>query len=61
MLVQPKVVYLYADPDLENRSAGQKVMLRIGTDSSLRVRAVLKKIRAELQRYDARHPIAAGD
>ncbi len=30
-LVQPKVLYEYADTDLEQRSAGQKVMLRMGT------------------------------
>lgn len=59
MLVQPKVVYLYADSSLENRSAGQKIMLRMGADSSLRVKAVLKKIRAELQRYDTTHQTAS--
>ena len=29
-LVQPKVLYEFADADLEERSAGQKIMLRMG-------------------------------
>lgn len=54
-LVQPKVLYRYADPELENRSAGQKVMLRMGPDNSARVKTVLNKVRAELLRYGAPH------
>jgi hypothetical protein len=50
-LLQPKVLYRYADPDLENRSAGQKIMMRIGTANAARVGAVLRKVRAELVRY----------
>lgn len=55
LLVQPKVMYRYADPDIESRSAGQKIMLRMGSDNSTRVKAVLTKVRAELKRYDAKH------
>ncbi|HWV19110.1 MAG TPA: DUF3014 domain-containing protein [Rhodocyclaceae bacterium] len=55
MLVQPKVMYRFADPDMENRSAGQKIMLRMGADNSTRVKTVLTKVRAELKRYDTKH------
>lgn len=50
-LVQPKVLYRYADPDMENRSAGQKIMLRMGPAHMARVKAVLGQVRAELVRY----------
>lgn len=50
-LLQPKVLYRYADPDLENRSAGQKIMMRMGTANAARVSAVLREVRAELVRY----------
>lgn len=47
-LVRPKVLYQFADPDLEGRSAGQKVMLRMGADNAARVKAKLREIRREL-------------
>ena len=47
-LEQPKVLYQYADPDLEQRSAGQKVMMRMGADNARRVKAKLREIRREL-------------
>jgi hypothetical protein len=47
-LVQPKVFYQYADPALESRSAGQKIMMRIGAANAEKVKAKLKEIRAEL-------------
>jgi hypothetical protein len=51
-LVQPKVLYQYADPDLERRSAGQKIMMRMGAANAAVVRAKLREIRAELLRSD---------
>lgn len=45
-LVQPKVLYEFADPDLEALSAGQKAMLRIGPTNAARVKAKLNAIRA---------------
>jgi hypothetical protein len=45
-LVQPKVFYQYADPDLESRSAGQKIMMRMGPDNAARIKAKLREIRA---------------
>ena len=44
--------YLYADPDLEARSAGQKILLRMGLENNRRVKAVLSKVREELIRPD---------
>ena len=49
-LVRPKVLYQFADPDLESRSAGQKVLLRMGLANAARVKAKLREIRAELIR-----------
>jgi hypothetical protein len=51
-LVQPRVLYEYANPDLEARSAGQKAMLRLGPDNARHVKAKLKEIRAALVRTD---------
>jgi hypothetical protein len=47
-LVQPKVMVQFADPALEERSAGQKIMLRIGLDNELRLKAKLREIRKAL-------------
>jgi hypothetical protein len=47
-LVRPKVLYQFADPELESRSAGQKVMLRMGAENAARVKAKLREIRREL-------------
>ena len=51
-LVQPKVFYLYADPDLESRSAGQKIMMRVGAENAARVKAKLRELRGELTRSE---------
>jgi hypothetical protein len=45
-LAQPKVLYTFADPELENLSEGQKVLLRMGPDNAARVKAKLREIRA---------------
>ena len=47
-LTQSKVLYEFADPDLEGRSAGQKMMVRIGLDNERRVKAKLRDIRKAL-------------
>jgi hypothetical protein len=47
-LAQPKVLYLYDDPALEARSAGQKLMMRMGPDNAAKVKAKLREIRREL-------------
>ncbi|HEX6321710.1 MAG TPA: DUF3014 domain-containing protein [Burkholderiales bacterium] len=47
-LVQPKVLYEFADEDLQKRSSGQKIMMRMGADNARRVKAKLREIRREL-------------
>jgi hypothetical protein len=49
-LVRPKVFYLYADPELEKRSAGQKMLMRMGAENAGRIKAKLREIRAEIAR-----------
>ena len=49
-LAQPKVLYKFADPALEKRSAGQKIMLRMGADNRARAKRLLTAIRSELLR-----------
>jgi hypothetical protein len=44
-LVQPKVLYRFADPELEQLSAGQKIMLRMGPENAAKVKAKLREIR----------------
>lgn len=47
-LVQPRVLYEYADPALRALSAGQKVMIRVGPDNADRLKALLRRWRAQL-------------
>ena len=47
-LTQPKVLYEYADPDLERRSGGQKLMMRIGSNNARIVKAKLMQFRREV-------------
>jgi hypothetical protein len=48
LLSQPRVLYEFADPKLESLSAGQKILLRIGRDSALKMKAKLREIRQAL-------------
>jgi Protein of unknown function (DUF3014) len=47
-LTQPKVLYAYADPELEALSAGQKIMLRMGNENAARAKAKLRELRRAL-------------
>jgi hypothetical protein len=47
-LVRPKVLYLFADPALEELSSGQKIMIRMGVENAVRVKARLREFRKEL-------------
>jgi len=47
-LVQPHVLYEFADPALEALSSGQKLLLRMGNDNAARVRAVLEELRIRI-------------
>jgi len=49
-LARPKVLYEFADPDLQACSAGQKILMRMGQDNELRVKAKLREIRQEIAR-----------
>jgi hypothetical protein len=45
-LARPKVFWEFADPELEARSAGQKLLLRIGADNAAVVERKLRELRA---------------
>jgi hypothetical protein len=47
-LVQPSVLFKYADPQLESLSSGQKVLLRMGPENESAVKAKLRELRAAL-------------
>ncbi len=47
-LVQPSVVFRYADERLEKLSAGQKLLLRMGPTNAAVIKAKLREIRSEL-------------
>ena len=52
-LVQPKVLYDYADPALADLSAGQKILLRMGPENEARVKAKLRELKRALSRGNA--------
>src|SRR5262249_50512589 len=47
-LVVTHVLYEYADPQLEDLSAGQKALVRIGPANEAKVKAKLRELRAEI-------------
>jgi hypothetical protein len=47
-LTQPKVLYEFADPALKDLSAGQKILVRVGIDDEMRLKAKLREIRKAL-------------
>ncbi|MBT8048501.1 MAG: DUF3014 domain-containing protein [Xanthomonadales bacterium] len=47
-LVKPEAFYLFADPRLESLSAGQKILLRMGSENRARVKSKLMEIRDAL-------------
>jgi hypothetical protein len=47
-LVRPNVLYQFADPNLEDLSAGQKIMIRLGSENAARIKARLRDVRHEL-------------
>ena len=47
-LVQPGILYEFAEPELESRSAGQKIMMRIGRDNAAQIKAKLREIRQQV-------------
>jgi len=49
-LVQPKVLYDFADPALADLSAGQKIMVRMGPENEARVKAKLRELKRALSK-----------
>jgi hypothetical protein len=47
-LVRPNVMYQFADPKLEDLSAGQKLMLRMGPANAAIIKAKLRELRAQV-------------
>ncbi len=47
-LVQPHVLYEYAVPELEACSAGQKILMRIGSDNEAKIKAKLIAFRKQV-------------
>ena len=55
-VVQPKVFYEYADPSLESRSSGQKLLMRMGSANEAIIKGKLRELRAEIvQHPNAEH------
>ena len=59
-LLRPKVFYVYADPDMEARSAGQKILMRIGSKNEAKIKKKLRVIKRQvmLQMHDKKKIIA---
>lgn len=47
-LTQPGLMYEYADPQLEARSAGQKALLRMGSENATVIKDKLRELRGQL-------------
>src|SRR3984957_13286525 len=47
-LVRPNVMYTFADPALESRSAGPKLLIRMGPENAAVIKAKLKELRAAI-------------
>jgi hypothetical protein len=48
LIAQPRVLYEFADPALEDLSAGQKILLRMGAENRRTVKSKLREIRKGL-------------
>jgi len=58
-LTRPKFFYLYADEDLESRSIGQRILMRIGSANAQLIKAKLQAIKQALILNMHEHQIAA--
>jgi hypothetical protein len=47
-LARPWVAYEFADPNLEARSAGQKMLMRMGSSNAQRLKAKLREFRSQI-------------
>jgi len=50
-LIRPKVFWLFANPELESLSTGQKILVRIGHENAGRVKAKLRQLRILLTTF----------
>jgi Protein of unknown function (DUF3014) len=55
-LVQPNVMYRYADPALEALSPGQKTLIRMGPANEALLKARLRELKAQLLAHPREHP-----
>jgi hypothetical protein len=51
-LVAPRAMFDYADQNLQDASAGQKIMMRIGLENEIRVKGKLRQLRRALDSVD---------
>jgi hypothetical protein len=54
-LVRPNVMYTYADPALEARPAGQKLLIRMGPENAKAIKAKLTELRAAITTGQLKH------
>ena len=47
-MVRPNVMYTFADPTLESRPAGQKLLIRMGPDNAAVIKSKLTELRAAI-------------
>lgn len=47
-VVRPKVIYQFADPELEALSAGHKLLVRMGPENTVRIKARIRELRQAL-------------
>lgn len=59
-LVRPHVLYEFADPSLEERSVGQKLLIRMGAENAARIKEKLRELREALVASAAAAATAAG-
>lgn len=52
-LTQPGVFYQFADPSIEERSSGQKLMIRLGSQNAALVKEKLRALRKEVAKQQA--------
>jgi hypothetical protein len=55
-LVQPNVMYDFADPSLEARPAGQKLLIRMGPDNAAVIKSKLMELRARITAAPPKRP-----
>jgi Protein of unknown function (DUF3014) len=57
-LTQPSVAYQFADASLEDRSAGQKLLLRMGNENAAAIKSKLRELRKLITQPEATKPAA---